>query len=410
MERSKKRNFTKEVTGLKNYHRVKANINLDAICNNLIQTRKRLAEDVKLMAIIKADGYGHGAVPIAKATEDIVDAYGVAILEEAVELRKANVTKPILILGYTSPTQYEEMICNNVMPVIFTLEHAKELSKCAQRIGKTVDIHIALDTGMGRIGFLLTDESVDIIKAISELPNINIAGMFTHFACADMTDKSSAAEQFRRYTAFAERLEKVGIEIETKHAANSAAIIDMPETQMNMVRSGISTYGLYPSDEVDKNSLKIMPAMELVTRVVYVKDVEIGTTIGYGSTFVADRRTTVATIPVGYADGYPRALSNRGYVLIHGKKAPIIGRVCMDQFMVDVTDIAEVREGDQVILVGADGAERITVEELSELAYTFNYEFICDISKRVPRIYYRNGKEIGEMKYCGEFKMNSVQV
>ncbi|MDO5291642.1 MAG: alanine racemase [bacterium] len=392
------------------YYRVQAKIDLDAICHNLRETKKRLVDGVKLMAIIKADGYGHGAVPIAWAADSIVDAFGVAIIEEALELRSANVTKPILILGYTSPLQYEDLINNEITQTVYSYDMAQELSLCAGRLGKEAMVHIKLDTGMSRIGFKDNDDSVRIIKAIEELPNIKITGMFTHFACADMTDKTSANKQFERYLTFAAKLEDVGINIPVKHAANSAAIIDLPSTYLNMVRSGISTYGLYPSEEVNKEDLVIKPALELITRVVYVKEVEIGTGIGYGSTFVADRMTKVATVPVGYADGYPRALSNKGYVLIQGKKVPIIGRVCMDQFMVDVTDLSEVKVGDKVTLIGTDGYETITVEELADLAYTFNYEFVCDISKRVPRVYYKNGKKIGEIRYRGECKLNSLQI
>lgn len=402
--------FTKEVNGVMEYYRVQANIDLDAICHNLRETRNKLSEDVKLMAIIKADGYGHGAVPIAMAVDSIVDAFGVAIIEEAIELRKANVTKPILILGYTSPMQYEDLVNYDITQTIYTFDMARALSVCAKQLGKEAKIHIKLDTGMGRIGFKDTEDSVKIIKSINALPNIKITGMFTHFACADTTDKTSANKQFARYQAFADRLENAGVKLPTKHAANSAAIMEMPRTYMNMVRSGISTYGLYPSDEVDKEQLGLRPALELITRVVYVKEVEPGTGIGYGSTFVAERKTRVATIPVGYADGYPRALSNKGYVIIQGKKVPIIGRVCMDQFMVDVTELSEVKEGDKVTLVGTDGNETITVEELADLAYTFNYEFVCDISKRVPRVYYKNGKMIGEIRYRGEFKLNSLQI
>ena len=386
------------------YYRVQANIDLDAICNNLRETKKHVTEDIMLMAIIKADGYGHGAVPIAKAAGEIIDAYGVAILEEAIELRNADVTKPILILGFTSPIQYEELLNYEITQTVYTYEMAKELSECATRLNKRAKIHIKLDTGMSRIGFKDDEKSLRIIKEISKLPNLDITGIFTHFACADEADKSSAKKQFERYISFVKKLEEAGVVIPTKHVANSAAILDLPDTYLNMVRSGISTYGLYPSEEVNKNEIKIRPAMELISQVVYVKEVESGVGIGYGSSFITSRNTKVATIPVGYADGYPRALSNKGYVLIKGKKVPIIGRVCMDQFMVDVTDLDEVEVGDRVTLVGTDHGQTITVEELAEMAYSFNYEFVCDISKRVPRVYFKDGKQIGEMKFRGELK------
>lgn len=395
---------------MKEYFRVQAKIDLDAIYHNLIETKKRLKPGTKLMAIIKADGYGHGAVPIAWTVDSIVDAYGVAILEEAIELRKAGVTKPILILGYTPSMLFEEVIENDITQTVFNFDMAKQMSLQAVALEKQAKIHIKLDTGMSRIGFNDSNETINIIKEINELPNISITGMFTHFACADMTDKTSAKHQFERYVDFAERLERVGIKIPTKHVANSAAIIDLPETHMNMVRSGISTYGLYPSEEVDKQNLSITPAMKLITRVIFVKEVEPGTGIGYGSTFIAKHKMKVATIPVGYADGYPRALSNQGRVLIQGTSVPIIGRVCMDQFMVDVTELDEVKEGDKVTLVGRDGIEEITVEELADLSYSFNYEFVCDVSKRVPRVYYKNGEQIGTMRFISDLNFKNEKL
>lgn len=387
---------------MKDSYRVQANVNLDAICHNLIEARKCLNDGVQLMAIIKADGYGHGAIPIAWAVDQLVDAFGIAILEEGLALRKVGIKKPILILGYTSSHLFEEVIENDLIQTVFNLEMARELSLKAVALNKQANIHIKLDTGMSRIGFKDNDETFEIIKEISTLPNITIAGIFTHFAGADMLDKKSAKMQFERYTSFVNRLEQIGVQISTKHAANSAAIIDLPETYLNMVRIGISTYGLYPSEEVEKNNLSLQPALELLTKVVMVKDVEAGVGIGYGSTFVTTRKSVVGTIPIGYADGYPRALSNCGRVLINGVSAPIIGRICMDQFMVDLTDVPNVKEGDTVTLVGKDGKEQISVEELADMAYSFNYEFVCNISKRVPRIYYKNGKKIGEMIFTSD--------
>lgn len=395
---------------MKEYYRVQANINLDAICHNLSETRKRLRDGTDLMAIIKADGYGHGAVPIAWAVDSIVDAYGIAVLEEGVELRLAGIKKPILILGYTPSILFDQVIEYDLIQTVFDYDMAKQLSLHAVEKKKQVSIHIKLDTGMSRIGFKDNEESVEIIKKISTLPNIVISGLFTHFACADMIDKNSAKHQFERYQTFSDKLEQVGVNIPTKHAANSAAIIDMPETHLNMVRSGISTYGLYPSEEVEKEKLPLIPAMELVTKVIMVKEVEAGTPIGYGSTFIAAKKTKVGTIPLGYADGYPRALSNRGRVLIHGTSVPIIGRVCMDQFMVDLTGIEDVKEGDRVTLVGKDGNERITVEELADMAYSFNYEFVCDISKRVPRVYFKNGKQIGDMVFHSDLSFQKEEL
>lgn len=387
---------------MKEYNRVQANINLDAIRHNLIETQKLINPGTKIMAIIKADGYGHGAVPIANAIDELVQEYGVAILDEGIELRNAGVTKPILILGFTPKEYYPKVIEYNLMPTVFQYEMAKQLSDEAVRQNKQAKIHIKLDTGMSRIGFRVCQESIDIIKDIVKLPGILLEGMFTHFACADMHNHSSADVQLKKYLSFTEQLEKEGIQIPTKHVSNSAAIIQMPEANLDMVRSGISTYGLYPSDEVDETLLVLKPAMELVTRIVYIKDLEAGIGIGYGSSYVTKRPTKVATIPIGYADGYPRALSNQGRVLIKGQTAPIIGRICMDQFMVDITDLIGIEEGDVVTLIGQNGNERITVEEIGAMANSFNYEVVCDISKRVPRVYYLNQTQIATMRFEGK--------
>ena len=380
---------------MKEYYRVQANINLDNICNNVIKARKLLAEDTKIMAIIKADGYGHGAVPIAKVLENYVETYGIAILEEGIELRKAGVKKPILILGYTPEQMCKELVYYDIMPAVFSYRMAKVISKEGVRQNKTVQIHIKLDTGMGRIGFSLTEDSVKEIEKINQLENIQIAGCFSHFSKADEADKSFTYTQLERFEKFVERLEEVGIYIPTKHISNSAGIIEVPEANKDMVRIGISTYGLYPSKEVDKSKHVLEPAMEIKACISFVKELEPGVGIGYGGTFVTQKTTKVATIPVGYGDGYPRALSGKARVLIHGCSAPILGRVCMDQFMVDVTDIPDVKEGDIVTLVGRYGTECITVEELADMAGSFNYEFVCDVGKRIPRVYFYGGKKVG---------------
>lgn len=380
---------------MKEYYRVQANINLDSICNNVKRARDLIAEGTKIMAIIKADGYGHGAVPIAKVLENYVEAYGIAILEEGIELRKAGLKKPILILGYTPEQMCKELVSYDIMPAVFSYDTAKIISREAIRQNKIVKIHIKLDTGMGRIGFSLTEESLREIKKIKELENIQIEGCFSHFAKADERDKSFTYTQLERFQNFAGKLEEVGIVIPVKHISNSAGIIGFPEANQDMVRIGISTYGLYPSGEVDKSRHLLEPAMEIKACISFLKEVEAGTGIGYGGTFVADKKTKVATIPVGYGDGYPRALSGKGRVLIRGCSAPIIGRVCMDQFMVDVTHIPDVKEGDTVTLVGRDGKEYISVEELAEMAGSFHYEFVCDVGKRIPRVYFYGGKKVG---------------
>ncbi len=379
----------------KRYFRVTANIDLDAICNNITNTRKLVGNTTRIMAIIKADGYGHGAIPIAKALDQIgVDAFGIAILEEGIELRRAGIKKPLLILGYTPKEQFKELVRFDITPTIFESCTAEELSKEALKQNKTANIHIKLDTGMSRIGFSDKIESIEEIKKIASMKGIRIEGIFSHFACADETDKTSAINQLKRYLSFVKQLEAEGIFIPVKHIANSAGIIDLPEAQLDMVRSGISTYGLYPSEEVNKNKIELKPAMEIKTHISYVKEVDAGVGVSYGSTYITTDKTTIATIPVGYGDGYPRLLSSKGRVLVHGKSAPIIGRVCMDQFMVDVTKIDNVKQGDVVTLLGKDGDQFISAEEIAEMAYSFNYELICNVGKRIPRIYYRKGKVV----------------
>lgn len=381
------------------YYRVEARINLDAICNNIDEVRRNINDNTKIMAVIKADGYGHGAVALATALKDKVDAYGIAIIEEGIELRLAGFEKPILILGFTPHQQYEDLLKYDISQTVFQYDMAKRLSDIAVSLGKQAKIHIKIDTGMTRIGFKDTDESIQIIKEISKLPNLIIEGLFTHFACADESDKTSVRKQLSRFLVFADKLEKKGIHIPVKHVSNSASIIDLPEANLDMVRSGIVTYGMYPSDEVNKNSLMLQPALTLNSNVVYVKEVEAGTGISYNSTYITEHDSVIATIPVGYADGYPRQLSSKGRVLIHGKSVPIVGRVCMDQFMVDVTNIPDVKEGDMVTLIGQDGDESISIEEVANLVGSFNYELVCDIGKRVPRVYYKEGKKVGTADY-----------
>lgn len=390
------------------YYRVHADVNLDAIYKNIQETRKIIIPDTRLMVIIKADGYGHGAVPVAKVLDPIVDAFGIAIIEEGIELRECGITKPLLILGVTPVPLYSKLVEYDIMPAVFSYESAKALAEEAKRQNKTAKIHIALDTGMSRIGFPVNQESIQTIKKISQLDGILIDGCFSHFATADETDKTFTLQQINRFQAFVEELEKNGVYIPVKHLSNSAGIMEVPSAHFDMVRSGISTYGLYPSEEVDKKKLPLCPAMEIKSYITYVKTLEAGVGISYGQTYVTEKTTKVATIPVGYADGYPRALSNQGYVLIRGKKAAILGRICMDQFMVDVTDIEGVCEGDIVTLVGRDEEECITVEELAAMSQSFNYEFVCDIGKRVPRVYYYRGEKIGtyDFYHCSQVTYN----
>ena len=388
---------------MRKYYRVHANIDLDAIYKNVSNAKALLKPGTKLMAIIKADAYGHGAKQVAETIDPIVDAYGVAILEEGVELRKAGIDKPILILGFTPEPLYEAMIKYDIATAVFQLDMAEKISAAASRLGKQAKIHIALDTGMSRIGFKQDEESLEVIKKIAKLPYIFIEGCFTHFARMDEEDKTKAMTQFEKYMDFVEKIEGCGIELPVKHVSNSAGIIEKQEVNLDMVRDGICVYGLYPSDEVNKENLELTPAMEIKSYVSFVKELEPGVEIGYGGTYTTERETRVATIPVGYADGYPRALSNKGHVLINGMSAPILGRVCMDQFMVDVTDIDNVEEGTMVTLVGRDGDENISIEEISEMSHSFNYEFVCDVGKRIPRVYYKGGKVVETKDYYPEF-------
>ena len=381
------------------YHRVFAKIDIDAIIHNLNECKKRIPQGTKLLCVIKADAYGHGAAALAKELEDKADYFGVAVIEEAIELRKSGIKKPILILGYTSPSQDELLIKYDITQNVYTLDMAKRLSNLAQSLNKTVKIHIGLDTGMSRVGFKDNDESVKIIKEISTLPNIYLEGMFSHYARADERDKTCAYEQKRRFDVFSEKLKNAGVEIPIKHLSNSAAVGEFNE-HYDMVRFGISLYGLYPSDEVDKTTLDLIPAMELKTKIVNLKTVEAGCGVSYGHTFVTKRETKIATIPVGYADGYPRALSSRGRVIVNNQYAPIIGRVCMDQFMIDVTDIkGDIKLEDEVILMGSSKDCSITAEEIGEMSASFNYEVICNVARRVPRIYYKNNKPYKEVSY-----------
>mgnify|MGYP000105614497 CR=1 FL=1 len=384
---------------MRDYYRVYANIDLDAIHENVVNAKKLTKPGTKLMAIIKADAYGHGAVEVAKTLDDVADAYGVAILEEGIELRQAGIQKPVLILGYTPKPLYPAMIQYDIATAVFTWEMAKEIDVEAAKIGKKAKVHIKLDTGMSRIGFRQDEESFETICRIAKLENLSIEGCFTHFARMDETDKTWARKQFQRYESFVKRLEDAGVTFPVKHVSNSAGIIEMPEVNLDMVRDGIAVYGMYPSEEVDKTRIALRPAMELKAYVSYVKTLEPGVQISYGGTYTTTRDTKVATIPVGYADGYPRALSEKGRVLIHGQSAPILGRVCMDQFMVDVTEIPEVKAGDEVTLLGKDGDEVISADTLVDLSVRFSYDFVCDINKRVPRIYIRDGKESGELTH-----------
>lgn len=377
------------------HKRVCAVIDLDAAVENMEQMRKKLRPETKMLAVIKANGYGHGAVQIAKKLEelDYVSGYAVATVEEALQLKRNELYKPILILGYTFPDCYKELVEQDIRPAVFRLDMAQELSKEALRQGKVLPVHVKVDTGMSRIGISPDDAGLAFIRKVTELKGLKLEGIFTHFARADEKDKSNALEQFKRFTDFTGRVEReLSIQIPVKHCANSAAIMELPETQMDMVRAGISLYGLWPSEEMDKSRISLHPLFCLYSHIVYIKTVPAGTPVSYGGTYVTENERRIATIPVGYGDGYPRGLSGKGEVLIRGKRAPVLGRVCMDQFMVDVTEIPDAEEGDLVTLIGEDGEERITMEELGDLSGRFNYELACDLGSRIPRVYRSQGQ------------------
>ncbi len=371
---------------MEKYYRSFMKINLPALVHNLTECRKRIG-DAKLLAVVKTDAYGHGAVPVARYAERYVDYFAVACLSEAVELREGGVRKPILILGYTSPKEYGELLAYRITATVYSYDAAKKLSDTARILGTEARIHIALDTGMGRIGFLPEESDADIVASIQALPGIVLEGMFTHFSKADETDKSYTHRQAEKFEAFVRMLAKRGVDVPVKHCCNSAGIVDFSDYRYNMVRAGIVTYGLWPSDEVRREGICLRPVMEWKAHVVHVKELPAGCGISYGATFVTDRPMKIATVSVGYGDGYPRSLSGKGYVLLHGQKAPILGRVCMDQMMVDVSGIPDVELEDIVTLVGRDGNAELTAEQLADLSGRFNYELVCDISTRVSRLY-----------------------
>ena len=385
---------------LESYQRVWAEVDLDAIWENMVHMKENIAENTKILAVIKTDGYGHGGVPIAKMLEqlDFMFGYAAATYEEAHVLREAGVKKPILILGYTFPYCYEELIREEIRPAVYRRDTVEELVAAAAKVGQKAKVHIKVDTGMGRIGITPDEEGLEFVRFLMGHPELEVEGIFTHFAKSDEEDKTSAYHQLALFQNFIDRIQtELGLTIPVKHCSNSAAILEMPKANMDMVRAGITTYGLYPSEEVSKDIVPLRAAMSLYSHIVYCKTIHAGQSVSYGGLFTAQKDTRVATIPVGYGDGYPRSLSGRGYVLIHGKKAPILGRVCMDQFMVDISEIPEAMDGDKVTLLGGDGTERITAEELGELSGRFNYEFVCDLGKRIPRVYIQHG-EITEVR------------
>ncbi len=379
-----------------NFDNTYVSIDLDTISANFDRIAAKAG--TRVMAVIKADAYGHGAIQVAKLLQNKASFFGVSSMLEALELRQAGLDNPILILGHTPVAAFPDAIRLGVRPAIFHLEDAVALSQEAVRQGLTVPFHFAVDTGMSRLGFQATAESADICAKIAQLPNLEAEGLFSHFATADCPDLSEARMQTQRFDAFDAMLKERGVHVALRHMDNSAGLMNFDQ-HYELVRAGIVIYGMYPSSDMDTGLLSIRPALQWHSRVTHVKQLEPGRAISYGGTFVTDKPMTVATIPVGYADGYRRSLSGKFYVLIRGCRAPILGRVCMDQMIVDVSHIPGVRVNDKVVLVGRDGNEEITVEQISAAADSFNYEFVCGISRRVPRFYYRQGQIIRSVHY-----------
>ncbi|WP_003544393.1 alanine racemase [Desulfotomaculum nigrificans] len=364
-----------------------AEIDLGAIRHNIKEVRRLVGPDREIMAVVKANGYGHGAVPVARAALSAgATRLAVARLNEAMVLRQAGINVPILVLGFIPPEQLAAALTNHITLTLYRTDLAEEISRVAQKLGQPAVIHLKVDTGMGRLGFI-PEQGIEEVKRVSQLAGLKLEGIYTHFAAADETDKSYTRWQLDRFLSFISALEEQGVTFALRHCANSAAIIDHPEAYLDMVRPGIIIYGLYPSEEVNKSRVDLRPAMALKTRVAHLKTVKPGTKISYGCTYTVPRETVIGSLPLGYADGYPRLLSSRGQVIIRGQRAPIVGRVCMDQSMVDVGHIPGVKVGDEVLIFGRDGADYLPVEEVAAWLGTINYEMVCLVGARVPRIY-----------------------
>ena len=371
-----------------------AEIDLNALGSNVREIRRVTNEKAQVMAIVKANGYGHGVVPVSRvALRNGASWIGVALLQEAILLRERGISAPILVLGYTPVHDIADVIRYDISQTVFTWEDALAIASVAHNKGKTAKVHVKIDTGMGRLGFKCDRETLDIICRLAHLPGIEVEGIYTHFATADEADKTFAKEQFARFQQLLKQLAARHVFIRWRHCANSAAVLDLPFTHLDLVRPGITIYGLYPSSHVCHDLIKLTPVMSLKAKVAFVKEVPERVSISYGRSYYTKENTRIATIPLGYGDGYSRLLSNRGEVLIRGMRAPVVGRVCMDQLMVDVGHIPGVQQGDEVVLLGSQGAEEIPVDELAGYLGTINYEVLCMISERVPRIYLNGGED-----------------
>lgn len=389
------------------YARGYVEVDLDRIHRNMDRMKANLDEKTKMTGVIKTDGYGHGAVAIAKELEPLDYMYGfaVATTEEAHILRKAGIKKPILILGYAFEHEYALLAEEEIRPAVFTEEMLSGLSKTAEEIKKPIKIHIKVDTGMSRIGIFPDENGLRFVEKALHTEGIEVEGIFTHFATSDEADKTYAYAQLEQFCAFCEQIEeRMQVKIPVKHCSNSAGIVEMRRANMDVVRAGITLYGLWPSKEVSKEIVKLEPALSWKSTIIFIKTIRAGTAVGYGRTYIAESDRRIATIPLGYGDGYPRGLSNKGDVLIRGKRAPIVGRICMDQFMVDITEIPEAELYEEVTLIGCEGDEAVTMEELGELSGRFNYELACDIGKRMPRVYKKGGRIIKTKDYFSDYE------
>lgn len=380
------------------YIRTFAEVNLNAIESNFTNLKNCTPDATKLCAVIKADGYGHGATELAHFLKDNADYFAVATADEAIELRNAGIKNPILILSYTHSDDYEKLISNDISLTVYRKSCAVKINEAAKKMHKKALVHISVDSGMTRIGFVPNEESANDVKYISELPNIEIQGIFSHYACADMYDKSVSEMQKKRFMNFIAKCNDMGVVFPLEHLCNSAGISEFNE-HFDMVRMGISLYGLYPSEDVDKSKVELIPAMTFKSHIINIKAVPAGEGISYGHTYKTTETRKIATVAAGYADGYPRALSNTGKVIVRGCYAPVVGRVCMDQFMIDISDIPDVKIDDEVILFGTDGKLSVTAEEIGEKTMSFNYEVVCSVARRCPRVYKKDGKTVKIINY-----------
>lgn len=399
------------IDAINEYQRVYAKINLDALISNFNNIASAVNKDTQIMCVLKTDAYGHGAVPIAKELEPMDKLFGFALAtaEEALILRNSGIEKPLLVLGYTFPNAYEELILKKVSLTVFRIDTLKKLSETVRKMSTTeyqyrAKVHIKLDTGMGRIGITPDEEGLSFIKEAMSYPELEIEGIFTHFSKADEIGREFTLGQLDRFVSFCHRIkDELGLDIPIKHASNSSGIIEYPEANLDVVRAGIILYGLWPSDEVSHERIPLKSVFSLHSRIVFIKEVPEGTPISYGGTFICPKRMKVGTVTIGYGEGYPRLLSNKADVLVRGQRCRILGRICMDQLMIDVTDVPEVSEGDKVTLIGRDGTEYISMEELGDICGRFNYEMVCDFGKRIPRVFVKNNEIMYTKDYYEDF-------